>query len=354
MWSRKELLDVYTSGNPVCVNIEINERCNGGCRYCYASPVNDAQPGVEEHVLTLEKFTDLLRLRKIGVQVVYLYGGDQLLHPDFKAMVFRAIEKGFHVVMPLSGLITRPDATWLVDAHEAAKNLGLELFAGIHLDTLDQATHDLVNCSPGTLQARLDGFQALLDAGFPPDHVFGCPTITAQTAETMLPLMNFFYAKGVKHVATIVFKPIGLGSKDGAAWEPSLSQLKRIFYHRASVEGKHMLAVGSSDGRYACQGHVAITARGDIVPCLFLRDLPAGNIYEDDVVKIVKNAKQALLFKFKVKGPCASCKFKLYCCGCRANAHVFLGNIAASDPKCFFNPEAPERCLTSGSRKSMK
>jgi len=345
LWSRKELLDVYLRGDPVCVNVEINQRCGGGSKYCYASPVDAALGGNAERSLSLEKFEEILGLKKLGVQVVYLYGGDQLLHLGFKSMVFRAIDEGFHVVMPLSGLIPRPDALWLADAFRVAKSRDIEVFAGIHIDTLDPAIYAEINRDPATLHAKLDGLQALLAAGFPPDHVFGCPTITRQTAGAIIPLMDWFYAKGVKHVATIVFKPVGLSPVDAAVFEPSLSQVKSIFYHRAKVEGKHMLAVGSSDGRYACQGHVAITAAGDVVPCLFLRGMAAGNIYTGDVVRIVKKSKDASLLRRKVKGACASCRFKLYCCGCRANAYLYLGDIDAADPKCFFNKSAPERCL---------
>ena len=36
LFTRKELVRVCNKGNPVCVNIEINQRCAGGCLYCYA------------------------------------------------------------------------------------------------------------------------------------------------------------------------------------------------------------------------------------------------------------------------------------------------------------------------------
>jgi len=106
-----------------------------------------------------------------------------------------------------------------------------------------------------------------------------------------------------------------------------------------------MLLVGCSDGKYACQSHLAILADGNVVPCLLLPDLSEGNIYEEDILKIVKRAKKTLLLKISVKGPCATCVSKLVCYGCRANAHIFLGDITASDPKCFYNPNAPNKCF---------
>ncbi len=347
LWSREDLLKVYMGGEPVCVNVEINQRCAGGCGYCYAGSLDRVDQRVDN--LSFDKFREILALARLGTRVVYIYGGDQLLHPDCRAMVSLAVDAGFHVVLPLAGRISPQDVQWLVDAQSAAAARDQELFVGIHLDTLDEAVYREITRTSGassmTLRERVDGYEALLAAGFPPDHTYGCPTLTTQTAATIIPLMDGFYAKGAKHVAIQPFRPLGLSKNAGAHWEPSLAQLKQAFYYRARVEGYHMLAVGCSDGRYACQGHVAVTVTGDVVPCLLLRDFPAGNIYQSDILTIVGRSREQLLLRFPVKGPCATCKSSLYCCGCRANAYLYSGDITASDPKCFFNPEAPDRCL---------
>jgi len=345
LWSRPELMKVYQKGNPVCLNVEIDKRCAGGCTYCYASSSDSSK--LQSDNLPFEKFNEVLSKMKakFGTKAVYLYGGDQLLHPDCKSMVFSAIDMGFHVIMPLAGLISRTNAGWLTEAHQTAKARDQEFIVGIHIDTLDQNVYNQVNNSPGTLQAKIDGYRCLLDTGFPPSHIYGCPTLTNQSAPTIINLMNWFYGQGARHVVIAPFRPVGFGKKEGARWEPSLSQIREAFQYRAKVEGNHLLSVGSTDGRYACQSHIAITANGDVIPCLLLADMPSGNVFQEDVVSIVKRGKEQLLLKMPVKGPCARCVSRFTCCGCRANAHIYLGDITASDPKCFFNPEAPERCL---------
>lgn len=341
IWARRELVKVMNQGNPVCVAIEINKRCAGGCLYCYASSTDQEELGIDN--ISFDTFKQILELSKLGTKFVDLYGGDQLIHPDIKDMIFYAIEEGIHMCIPLSGLIPESKAKWLTEAHHLAKSKNLGFFLGIHIDSLDQGVHNQVNCIPDSLKARIKGFQALLDAGFPADHTYGCPTFTKQTAETIIDLMDWFYAKGTKHIVMIPFKPVGLSRNEGAKWEPTLSQLDRFIHHRAEVEGEHMLLVGTADGKYACQSHIAVTADGDVVPCLLLRDMPAGNIYEEDIIKIVKKNKKNLLLRAQVKGPCASCVSRHVCIGCRASAYCYLGDITASDPKCPFNPEAPEK-----------
>jgi radical SAM protein with 4Fe4S-binding SPASM domain len=232
-----------------------------------------------------------------------------------------------------------------VEVSNLAKSKNQEFIIGIHIDSLNQKVYDQVNRLPYTLKSKIEGYQTLLDEGFPPDRIYGCPTLTSQNADTIIELMDWFYSKGAKHVAIAVFRPLGLAKKEGSKWEPTLPQIERAFRYRASVEGKHMLLVGCSDGKYACQSHLAILANGDVVPCLLLPDLSEGNIYKENVLKIIKKAKKKLLLNINVRGPCATCISKLVCYGCRANAHIYLKDITASDPKCFFNPNAPNKCF---------
>ena len=288
LFTRPKLVKIMMKGKPVSINIEINERCAGGCLYCYTSSIDSDDLRIDS--LSLDKFKQILEVKKLGTRVVYLYGGDQLIHPKCKEMVYHAIKENFHVYLPLAGLIPNSKVRWLVDAQNFAKSHDLEFFIGIHIDTLDQEIYDQVNCFPNTLKAKIEGYDSLLEAGFLPDHIYGCPTLTKQTAGSMIALMDWFYSKGATHIAIMPFRPLGLSKNEGARWEPTLSQIEKVFNYRAKVEGKDMLMVGSSDGKYACQCHIAVTANGDVVPCLYLRELPEGNIYKEDILKIYKLA----------------------------------------------------------------
>ena len=340
---KKDLVKSMNKGNFVSIAIEINERCAGGCLYCYASSVESDT--LRNDNISFEKLKEILELKNLGLKTVHFYGGDQLIHPEIKEMIFYTIEQGFHIFLPLAGLIPKSKVKWLVEAQRLAHTKGQEFLVGIHIDSLDQDTYNQVNCFPDSLKAKIDGYQSLLHAGFLPDRIYGCPALTRQTGETMVGLLDWFYSKGAKHVAINTFRPLGLSKDQGAKWEPSLSQIDKSFRHLGSVEGKHMLMVGNTDGKYACQAHMAITASGDVVPCLLLRDFPEGNIFKENIVDIVKRAKKKLKLKVRVKGKCASCISKLVCYGCRASAYLYTGDICASDPKCFFNSDAPERCF---------
>jgi radical SAM protein with 4Fe4S-binding SPASM domain len=341
---KTDIVKSMHKGNFVSVAVEINERCAGGCLYCYASSVDSNS--LPNNNISLPKLKEILELKKLGLKVVHLYGGDQLLHSQIREMIFHTIEEGFHILLPLAGLIPQSHVGWLVEAQSLARSKGQEFLVGIHIDSLDPAVYNQVNCFPDSLREKIEGYEFLLDAGFPPDRIYGCTTLTRQTAETMVELLDWYYSKGAKHVAINTFRPLGLSKDQGRKWEPSLSQIEKVFRHLGEVEGKFMLLVGNTDGKYACQAHLGITAEGKVVPCLLLRDFSEGNIFRENAVDIVKKHKKELKLKIRVKGKCASCTSKMICYGCRASAYLYTGDITASDPKCFSNPDAPERCFT--------
>ena len=90
---------------------------------------------------------------------------------------------------------------------------------------------------------------------------------------------------------------------------------------------------------------IYVEANGNVLPCDFLPEFAVGNIFERSLTDIVEENKDVLTHQFEVKGYCAQCENNLVhdvCRGCRANAHIYLGDYQAADPCCWMNPEAKE------------
>ena len=190
---KKDIVKSMNKGNFVSVAIEINERCAGGCLYCYAS--SKESNNLRNDNISFENLKEILELKNLGLKLVHFYGGDQLIHPEFKKMVFYTIEQGFHILIPLAGLIPKSKIKWLVNAQRLAHSKNQEFLVGIHIDSLDQEVYNQVNCYPESLQVKIDAYQSLIDAGFLADRIYGCSTLTKQTGETMVELLDWFMLK---------------------------------------------------------------------------------------------------------------------------------------------------------------
>ena len=70
LFSRPELVKVMIKGNPVSINVEINERCAKGCLYCYTSSKDSDNLRVDN--LSLNKFKEILEIKKFTIRFIYI------------------------------------------------------------------------------------------------------------------------------------------------------------------------------------------------------------------------------------------------------------------------------------------
>lgn len=320
---------------PYSVSIKLTSRCAGGCSYCYINSTEEGNVYLETERL-LKLFGEL---RQIGAEMILWHGGDPLLHPDFFELSRRARDHRILVTTLSSGLIPMREARKLVRLREE----GAMEMIGLHLDTVNPEAYAEINTRPGTLQKKIQGYRNLLEAGFPPQNILGLLTLTRPVCDTIEPTIDWYVDQmGARELGFCIFEPEGFGWENRKL-EPSVSDLKRAFEYRARRLGEHYLRIGSSDlGALACRTYFAILYDGGVVPCVQLPDLVVGNIYQESLIDTFQRNRDALLFNFQVHGPCATCQNNDVCFGCRASAYHYLGDIQASDPKCWLNPEARE------------
>jgi len=68
---------------PICVSVELTRKCNLECNHCY---LNAGKPRQKE-LITREIKTLLLHLKKMGVFLVFITGGEPTLRKDFKEII---------------------------------------------------------------------------------------------------------------------------------------------------------------------------------------------------------------------------------------------------------------------------
>jgi radical SAM protein with 4Fe4S-binding SPASM domain len=269
--------------------------------------------------------------------MILWHGGDPLLHPKWFEFSQYAGEMGISVSTLSSGIIPKKEAKKLSQLHQENR---MET-VGLHLDTINQEAYGQINFQPKTLDLKIQGYYNLIEAGFPPQGIFPILTLTKPVCETIEETIDWFVNEmGAKDICFCTFEPAGFGDINSHL-EPSISDLQRACEHRAKRLGEHYLRIGTTDlGSLLCRTYFGITFDGDVIPCVQLPELSMGNIYEKSLKEIFDDRRDEILFNFDVHGPCAQCKNSDVCYGCRASAYHYLGDIRASDPKCWLNPEA--------------
>ena len=92
------------------------------------------------------------------------------------------------------------------------------------------------------------------------------------------------------------------------------------------------------------EGSLGISAKGDILPCIFMQNFSVGNILKDDLRTAAFHPTiQSIAKKNKLKGICGSCNYKLLCGGCRAKAHMNTGEVYEEDFTCLIKSAEKEK-----------
>lgn len=329
---------------PYYIDFEVTTLCPHTCKFCFSNSNRNPNPIHMPQEKAQEVIDDLAEL---DFKQIYWGGGEPLLHPHFFKLLAYARQKGLGCGAFSAGIpLTEATAEKVVEAY---KQHHLNVF-GIHIDSLDPEVFARLHDNPAELPKRVQGYRNLLKAGFPPERILPCLTLTGPSAQTIEQTVDWYLDEmGARFLEISTFKPMNRTAVSREL-EPSLSDVRRAFEYRAEKLGSPDWArMGSTEcTSIQCRTNIYLTAQGLVMRCGQMpRDLASGNIFQERLRDIYRRHYDTLsMWEIKVQGKCANCENNDICQGCRAAALHYTGDIAAPDPKCWLNPEAKERYLS--------
>lgn len=187
-------------GRPWCVHICVTTRCNLRCRMC-ASYESDMVLGPKKEVLGFfKRLADWLPEGRM----IFLTGGEPLMHPNILSFVETLARGGFNVAINTNGaLLSAPRVMELVDAGLAVINLSLDG---------DSKFHDAQRNGPGLFQGAMDILHF----------------ISTQTA-LVLSVVSVISAPAAKHLPALVEKLSRLPRFNGVQFQAVVPTLGRMW-----------------------------------------------------------------------------------------------------------------------------
>ncbi|WP_248959364.1 radical SAM protein [Sphaerisporangium perillae] len=226
--------------------LELTGRCQLACAHCYA----ESGPTGDHGVMSLADWRDLLTdARALGVTRVQFIGGEPTLHPNFEEILRHAIDAG-QTVEIFTNLYRVRDTWWDLFARP-----GVSLATSYYSDR--PAEHARITGRPdGHGRTRANIIRAVnLSIPMRASIVEILDGQRVEEARTQLA------ALGVTRVRVDHLRGIGRGARD----RPDVSQLC---------------------GRCG-QRQFAVSAQGDVTPCVMSRWITAGNLRDRSLAEIL-------------------------------------------------------------------
>lgn len=197
-WSTRPLASGCSS-SPDRIYLEVTQRCNLACPFCYR---NAGSAAVEEQ--STDELLDLIRsLAILGVHELRFTGGEPTTHPDILELIDTAIAAGFFVTLGTNGVLS----AFMTEALSGRR-------LGRFLVSLDGplAIHDALR-GAGTFRRTMATVRRLLAAG---KKVRINTVLCRKNLAVLRDFVALCSVEGVENISLIVPRPLGRAS--GAAY----------------------------------------------------------------------------------------------------------------------------------------
>ncbi len=342
LWWRQDRMQLWRLPPPTFVLWDLTNRCNLRCRHCVVS----AGQCTEGELSTDECYDLIDQLKKFGVQMLVLSGGEPLIRCDFFEIAEYAVQQGLELqIATNAALVTEETAKRLASIHASTQ---------VSLDGATAEVHDDFRQVPGTWKRTLQGIHHLVQAGVP---VMIAATVTKANIDQIPTLYDLAAELGAQTFRILPFVPCGRGS---TAWELEVApaQMREVtaYLHQkresgglpiAPMEFECTLAPPNSfqpdkTTHIGCDGAISyctINFRGEVLPCNFFSGTEAENIREHSFAWIWENSRFLNYFRSlrvsDIHGHCQDCEWLSNCRGSCLAANFFHSDIFQSNCHCW-------------------
>jgi radical SAM protein with 4Fe4S-binding SPASM domain len=326
---------------PTCVQLDITNRCNLNCFYCYNKDrelKNDIELTDNEILIVTSKICN-----ELNPLILCYSGGEPLFRSD---ILFESIAYAKSKEIAV-GLNTNAMQISEKMAHIIA-DLDVDRIS-VNIESSLPEIHDRIRGVKGAFADVTSSLLALKQI-VGKDKISIAVVVNLKNIDGLLDLARFVSGHGFRELHLIDMVPhteyskkYFLASKD---WRRFYGIYQEMLSMQIPIKPNHALLFMHGFGKnvvfpFCMAGRIAmvICANGAIVPCDHLKteEFVCGNALKDDLLEVWQKSPRMMQFRYSLNGyeMCRECDlFKVCGGGCKALAKVFNGNAFSPDPYC--------------------
>lgn len=339
-------------------------RCNLACKHCYSISADYDFPG---ELSTCEIFNVMEDLKKFGVPVLILSGGEPLLHPDIFTISKKAKDMGFYVGLSTNGTLINKDN--INDITKIDYN-----YVGISIDGIKN-THDQFRRKTGAYDASMQAVRLCRENNIKVGLRFTMTQDNAHELDQLLGIMdtediNKFYLSHLNYAGrgnrnrkddvTHIITREALDLLFRKCWEDTLADKGREYVTgNNDADGVYLLhwvrkhfpdkaehiktKLEQWGGNSSGVNIANIDNLGNVHPDTFWWHYNVGNVKQRPFSEIWMDTTDPIMRGLKqkpraIKGRCGQCRYFKICGGnTRIRALQLTHDPWAEDPACYLS-----------------
>lgn len=337
----------------------VSDDCNESCIHCYAECMPSTyrktmgiSEGESKAVSTNQERNEKISSERwkqlidesylLGCRRCQFIGGEPLLYRGKNGeTVFDLAQHAKSTGYEFIEIFT--NATMLTSEKvQKIKTLGLNV--AVSLYSSDKATHDSITKTPGSFKKTIEALRLLKEAEVP---VRVETVLMGPNEETVEKTQRLVEEMGFSHKHPDVLRPKGRGD------DPSIMPTKESVVKHSLMLSPSFTVIRDTlsrniSGHPCLLGKITITDNGDVLPCIFSRNLVVGSIRKTTLREIVTGQKLETIWRSTKDNVliCQDCEYRYACFDCRPvseGTNQGRGEyLSAPYPKCTYNPYSGE------------
>ncbi|MFO8051526.1 MAG: radical SAM protein [Thermoplasmatota archaeon] len=337
MIDQERLMDAYEKDGFYSLQLEVGDRCEQGCIYCYMNAVTK-----EKNSLTDEVIREVLKdSKRLGITAIEWLGGEPLLRKGVFEHMELAKDMGLRNNIWTGGLPLADN-----EIRRRCRELADPGLISVHVSTLDRDLYEKMHPhrSADDMENILRGVESLIEEGYPPSRMLNSVTYTGlQTPEDMISTIHHFEERyGISTSLNVYHTYLRPGSDPGelARFIPKEEDVAKIYSRLQKQYGSGPLPMNCVD-KFYCSATLAVLCDGSVTPCATIREKDAPDVHNGDgLFEIVQKRGDHLNLRYMkdedhLPRMCRDCSMNRTCFGCRSRSFSEGLSIYGPDPRCF-------------------
>jgi len=320
--------------------LELTHACNLKCVHCYEG---DEHKNSSEQ-LSLNRWLEILaELKMVKCKRIQFIGGEPFLSPFLLKLIDHAKALEFESITVFTNLTMLP---FDLIACFVRNNVKIKFSLYGH----NSETHDGITKVNGSFTKIINNVKVLIENGLKP---IPSVIIMRENQNSVENIKEFIRELGLNYSGYDIIRNIYGGDQGGHI--PTNSDLVNTKNRKNPDFHTTKNKFNKNRNQNSCwYGKCAIADNGDVLPCVFERNIIYGNIKKLSISNILKSEslkKYWHLHYGKIE-VCQDCEFRFACKDCRPLGMSMSGNIYSKNYRCDYNPYTGE--WSSSHSKKMK
>jgi len=331
----------------------VSDDCNESCIHCYAECMPSTyRKGMgltieskheKSKKISFEKWKQLIdESYLLGCRRCQFIGGEPFLYrgennETVLDLAEQAKDIGYEFIEIFTNgtLLTKER---IIKIKELGLNMAISLYSN------DERTHDSITKTTGSYKKTIESLKLLKDASVSTR----VETVLMHSNEkTIEQTQKFVEEMEFSHRQPDVLRPKGRGDKPSIMPTQEAVVKYGLMLSPSFTITKDILSRNIS-GHSCLSGKITITDNGDVLPCIFSRNLTVGNVQKSTIKEIISGQKLKTVWENTKDSVlvCQDCEYRYACFDCRplseGENQVSGKYLTAPYPRCTYNPYTGE------------